>query len=91
MTEIKSGTNEFYVEDAGEVIARIEYSLGSNDTIVIKHTRVSEDHSGKGLGSQLVNKVAEYAKAQNKLIVPECSYAKKVLESKSEYQDVLAK
>ena len=96
MTEIKSGKGEFYVEKAGEVIAKIQYSSnGKNqngkELISVNHTIVNEEHSGKGLAKQLVNKIAQYAREENKLIVPICSYAKKVLESNDENHDLLAK
>lgn len=33
---------------------------------------------------------AEYARDENKFIIPVCPYAKSVLESKADYQSVLA-
>ena len=95
MTEIKSGQNQFYIEEADEVIARIEFTnngadVNGKDLITVTHTIVNEGHNGKGLAKQLVQRIAEYAKDENKLIIPQCSYAKKVLESNSEYQDILA-
>ncbi|MCQ6280108.1 GNAT family N-acetyltransferase [Bacillus sp. EB600] len=50
----------------------------------------NESHNGKGLGKKLINRLAEYARDETKYIVPVCPYAKSVLESKEEYQDVLA-
>jgi hypothetical protein len=50
---------------------------------------VNEGHNGKGLGKQLVNQVAEYAKTNQLNIIAECSYAKKVLEKSEEYKDLL--
>ena len=41
-------------------------------------------------GKKLVHRLAEYAKDENKYIIPVCPYAKSVLESKAEYQSVLA-
>jgi len=92
MAEIKAGTNQFYMEEGGEVIARIEYIPSDHDgkkQITITHTIVNEGHNGKGLGKQLVNTVAEYAKANQLHINAQCSYAKKVLEKSKEYKDLL--
>lgn len=92
MAEIKAGTNQFYMEEDGEVIARIEYipsDLDGKQQITITHTIVNEGHNGKGLGKQLVNQVAEYAKANQLHVIAECSYAKKVLENSDEYKDLL--
>lgn len=96
MEEFKLGNNEIYIEENGEVIAKIEFvPSGSDDNgkeiITVKHTIVNEGHNGKGLGKKLVNKIVEYAKEENKSIIPECTYAKKVLEGNEEYQSVLAK
>lgn len=80
MAEIKAGTNQFYMEEDGEVIARIEYipsDLDGKQQITITHTIVNEGHNGKGLGKQLVNQVAEYAIANQLHIIAECSLPKK--------------
>ena len=96
VAEVKAGNNEFYIEDAGEVIAKIQFtptSLDQNgkETITVTHTEVNESYGGQGLGKQLVAKLAEYAQSENKTIISECSYAKKVLESNASYQALLAK
>ncbi|WP_458415136.1 GNAT family N-acetyltransferase [Schinkia sp. CFF1] len=95
MDEIKLGNNEFYIEENGEVIARILFTSSGIDEngrelITVNHTFVNEGHNGKGLGRKLVNRIAEYAKEENKYIVPVCTYAKKVLEGNEEYRAVLA-
>jgi uncharacterized protein len=92
--EMKAADNEFYLEESGQVIARIEFEQteqNGQSVLEIQHTNVYEGNNGRGLGKQLVNKVVEYAREENKLILPVCSYAKKVLESSDDYKDVLAK
>lgn len=92
MAEIKSGTNQFFMEENGEVIARIEYEpfeRNGQKFIAITHTIVNEGHNGKGLGKQLVNKVALYAIENDLQIIPECSYARKVLESNKQYNNLI--
>ena len=95
MTEIKASKNEFYIEESGEVIAKIHFipsgkDVNGRDLIIVDHTIVNEGNNGRGLGKKLVNRLAEYASDENKYIVPVCPYAKSVLESKKEYQAVLA-
>lgn len=95
MPEIKTGDKEFYMEEDGKVIARIQYEPSGQDEsgkerITVTHTLVGEDQSGKGLGRQLVSHIADYARTENKVIIPACSYARHVLESKDEYKDLLA-
>lgn len=95
MTEMKSGKNQFFIEEAGDVIARIEFipsgtDVNGRDLIIVNHTIVYDGHNGRGLGKKLVNRMAEYAREEKKYIIPVCPYAKGILESKLEYQDVLA-
>jgi uncharacterized protein len=96
MANIKTGTNEFYMEENGKVYAKIEFipsgiAPDGKEQITITHTNVDPAYSGKGLARQLVQRVVEYARKENKYIIPECSYAKRVLENTNEYHDVLAK
>ena len=67
MTEIKSGNNQFFIEEDGEVIARIEFipsgtDVNGRDLIIVNHTIVYEGYNGRGLGRKLVNRLAEYAR-----------------------------
>lgn len=94
--EMKAGSNEFFLEESGEVLAKIEFIPDGTDKfgkeiINVIHTNVYEGNNGKGLGKKLVQRVVEYARAENKSVKADCSYAKKVLESVEEYQDVIAK
>jgi uncharacterized protein len=73
MTEIKMGKNEFYIEESNEIIARIQFIPSGKDVngrnlIIVNHTVVYEGHNGRGLGKELVNKIAEYARDENLLL-----------------------
>ena len=46
----------------------------------IVHTEVDNSYQGQGIARKLVEKVIENAKENNKKVVAECSYAKKILE-----------
>ncbi len=94
--EIKAGTNEFFIEEDGKVIGKIEFTQegkdqSGKDLISVHHTEVSEGYNGRGLARKLVNRVVEYAREENKLIIPVCTYVKKVVESSDEFQDIVAK
>ena len=52
------------------------------ETWNIIHTEVNKLYQGQGIARQLVETIIEKAKENNKNIIAECSYAKKVLESK---------
>ena len=58
---------------------------------VLDHTVVREEYGGQGLAGLLVDCVTEAARAQNKKILPVCSYAVKRFNRKEDYADVFYK
>lgn len=48
----------------------------------ITHTGVNSEYQGQGIAKKLVECVIENSKKYEKLLIAECSYAKKVIESK---------
>ena len=66
----------------------ITYSKAGRKTLIIDHTEVYENFSGKGLGRKLVDKVVHYARENNLKIIPLCPYAKKVFEKEADFMDV---
>lgn len=80
----------FEAKEEGRSAGEIIYSRAGENKIIIEHTEVDSEFQGKGVGKKLVGKVAEYARENNLKIVPECSYAKKVMERSSEFEDILA-
>ncbi len=92
MDDIKSGSNSFYIgEDPENIAAEITFVPGSGDIITIGHIFVSEKLRGQGIALKPVNKVAEYARTQHKKIIPQYSYAKKVMTGSRHYDDVMYK
>jgi uncharacterized protein len=91
MEEIKTGNNKFYIgEDEENPIAEITFVPEGPSKIIVNHTYVSETLRGQGIALKLVNKVTEYAREENKKIIPTCSFVKKVITGSKEYEDVLA-
>lgn len=89
MEEIKMGCNQFYIgESEKDAIARITF-IPSGDRLIVDHTYVSETLRGKGIAQKLLNRVVEYARKENKKIVPQCSYAERVMTQGEQYKDVL--
>ena len=82
--------SQFYIEEDRTKLAEIVYTKKEENIIVIEHTEVDERLRGQNVGYQLVEKVVEYARANELKILPVCSFAKKVLQEKSEFNDVLA-
>jgi predicted GNAT family acetyltransferase len=81
----------FFIEEDGEWIAEMTYAHEGLRKIVIDHTAVSKALKGKGIGKALVEAAVKYARGKNLLIKPVCPFAKKVLESSEDYEDVLTR
>ncbi len=81
----------FYIEKDGEWIAEMTYRREGARKIVIDHTEVDDSLKGRGIGKQLVAAGVTYARRENLLIKTVCPFAKKVLESSEEYEDVLTR
>ena len=72
----------------GKQIGECEFSPSATRWI-INHTGVRPEFEGKGIAKKLLLKVIEAARAKNVKITPLCSYARKVMNGKEEYADVL--
>ena len=86
-----SGDLRFYKKDENEnLICEITYSLADSNMIVIDRTFVNDDYRGQGIAAQLVDRVVEMAREENKKIIPRCPFAKGLLERNSSlYADVI--
>ena len=87
-----SGDLRFYKNDENEnLICEISYSMADSSTIVIDPTYVNDDYRGQGIAAQLVDRVVEMAREENKKIIPLCPFAKGMLEKNSSlYADVIS-
>ena len=89
---IKKGKNRFYIgENEKNDIARITFYYKEEKVIVIDHTFVSIELRGKAIAGKLLNEVIAFAKENNLLIIPVCSYAVKKMTRNDEYKEVLFK
>lgn len=100
-TLIKKETTmpNFTFEDQGDQIALINADthqqageiafMEAEDTLIIVHTGVNPEFRGNGLAEQLVAKVVEKARREDKKIFPICPFAQKEFKTKPEYSDVL--
>ncbi len=65
------------------------YTWTGESTITIEHTEVYTEFKGEGVGKKLVVEAVEFARQENLKIIPECSYAKHVLQRDDTFLDVL--
>lgn len=90
MAEIKHGDYKFYMGDNEQnPTAEITYNEIGSDVLEVDHTYTTDELRGQGIAGELVGKMVEFAKEQDKKIEATCPYAKKKIEDTPEYRDVL--
>lgn len=93
MAEIKQNNNEkngaFEIWDDGKKAGEMTYTWAGDDKFIIDHTEVDPSFGGKGLAKQLVLAGAEYARKNNKKVMPLCSYAKSVFDKNEDLKDLV--
>ncbi len=87
--DIKEGENKFYIGDENDPVAEITFPYTKKGVMVIKSTYVSEELRGQKVAALLLEKVVDKARAEGSKIIPECSYAERVMNRKDQYRDVL--
>lgn len=90
MLDIKMGSSKFYIgELEDKPLAEMTFVLSGEDKIIIDHTFVSDKLGGQGVGKLLLKEVVEWARKEDKKIIPLCPYAKAQMEKNIEYQDMI--
>lgn len=90
MITINQGSKSFYVGDSKvKPLAEMVFTSSDKDIIIIDHTFVSDKLRGQNVGRQLLQKVVDWARTENKKIVPLCPFAKAEMMKNNEYKDVL--
>lgn len=91
MSEIKQGNHQFYLGDDEEnAFAYVTFKDKDDSTIIVDHTFVSDELRGQGIAGKLYKKIIDYAREENKKIIPECPYIKAKMEQNKADQDLLA-
>ncbi len=81
----------FYVEENNKMIAELSYSFAGADKLILDQTYVTVKLKGNNIGNLLVEAAVNYSKSKNIRIVPLCPFAKKLIENKPEFREVLMK
>lgn len=58
-------------------------------SLIYDHTIVPQSLGGKGVGSALVKHALNYAREQDKKVVPQCSFVASYIDNHPAYQDLL--
>jgi uncharacterized protein len=80
----------FYIDEDGEWVAELSYVRTGENTMVIDHTEVDEKFRGESIGTDMVAAAVAFARENGLKIRPDCPFAREVIDSTPEFQDVLA-
>lgn len=69
--------------------AELTYSRAGDGMIIIDHTAVPDALRGRSVGQALVRRAVEDARAEGRLVIPLCPFAKAQFARHPEWQDVL--
>jgi len=79
----------FVIERDGKRLAEMTYTAAGETRIIIDHTHVDDALRGTGAGKRLVEAAVQWARAEEKKIIPLCPFAKSVFDKTPAYADVL--
>lgn len=81
----------FYIEENGQLLAELAYTLTGDDRISFDHTNVTDSARGHGLGNELVDAAVSYSRDNGLKVIPLCPFARSVFLKTPGYSDVLIK
>ncbi len=79
----------FQASENGQRAGEMTYTWAGADKLIIDHTEVSPDFSGRGVGKQLLMELVHFARKKQLKVMPLCPYAKSVFDKTPEIKDVL--
>lgn len=85
---IRKEGNAFVIRSEGRQIGEISYVPTDEHTWVIDHTFVAPAFRGGNIAQRLLRRAVDEARADNKKIIPQCSYVAVQFRRNEEYADV---
>lgn len=83
----KNGSFEAFLD--GTHAGLMTYTWAGDDRFIIDHTEAEEAYNGKGVGKEMLMAAIDFARKNNKSIIPLCPFAKATIQKHEELQDVL--
>ena len=87
--EFSGHRGAFVWHESGKRLAELAYTVAGS-RVILEHTHVDDALRGRGAGRQLVQAAVEWARAENRRLLPLCPFARSVFEKTPEFADVLA-
>lgn len=78
-----------YELHVGQYIAFAQYTTNDEGVIHITHTKTPEQLSGRGIASELIQKVLEDIKSQGSMVLPICSFVVNYISRHQEWQSLV--
>jgi uncharacterized protein len=69
--------------------AFVDYRRNEGE-IVLTHTEVPSELSGRGLANEIARQALEHARENDLRVVPQCSFIRKYIERNPEYADLVS-
>ncbi|MDY3006521.1 GNAT family N-acetyltransferase [Anaerococcus porci] len=88
--KINEEEKQVQVFDGNKKIGLIDMIFKGN-VIDAVHTGVEKEYGGQGIAGKLVDKLVDYARENNKKIIPSCPYIRDKFEKDDSYDDVYLK
>lgn len=79
----------FYLVDGTDRLGKITYQKPDGNRFVVDWVEVDPEFRGEGLARALIDRMADFAREKEVMIVPTCGVTRSVMERHSEYHDVL--
>lgn len=82
--------NSQYETQVDGQTAYVSYDLEDPNRIVLTHTIVPDELSGRGIAKDLVKHALDDARSKGLTVVPQCSYVSTFITRNPEYGDLVA-
>ena len=80
----------FFIEEEGKRLAELTYTVAGT-RVILDHTEIDDALRGTGAGKKLVAAAVDWARDEDRRLLPLCPFARSVFDKMPEYSDVLAR
>ena len=80
----------FFIEEEGKRLAELTYTVAGT-RVILDHTEVDDALRGTGAGNKLVAAAVDWARDEDRRLLPLCPFARSVFDKMPEYSDVLVR